>query len=512
MGRSEELFERAVKRIPGGVNSPVRAYGAIGMAPRFIKRADGCHIYDVDDNCYVDYIDSWGPMILGHNFPEIREAVVKACAEGLSFGCATEIEVEMAEFICEHLPHVEMVRMVNSGTEAVMSAIRAARGYTGRDKIIKFAGCYHGHSDALLVSAGSGVMTSGVPDSAGVPKGCTQDTMTAAYNDLDSVKALLEQAKGQVAAVIVEPVAANMGVVAPKKGFLEGLRTLCDQHGTLLIFDEVITGFRLAFGGAAEYFGVTPDMVTYGKIIGAGMPVGAYGGRREIMEMVSPAGPVYQAGTLSGNPIAMAAGLTQLKYLYEHQEVYKDLEEKGQFDGVLSELSQKNVDLGMAGLSPDPARADAMEFSDLYYKGGQSFVTVKDKADQFKTLEDANNKDYSIGAQTGSIQLDLANENTPDADIVSLPKVTDLITELLTGKMDGAFIETAVAESYQKNYPDLEILFDVPYDTEGSAIGVCKGNEGLLKAVNAAIADAAMILSTVPIIHVRERTVPVNQH
>ena len=330
MGRSEELFERAVKRIPGGVNSPVRAYGAIGMAPRFIKRADGCHIYDVDGNEYVDYIDSWGPMILGHNFPQTREAVVEACADGLSFGCATEIEVEMAEFICEHLPHVEMVRMVNSGTEAVMSAIRAARGYTGRDKIIKFAGCYHGHSDALLVSAGSGVMTSGVPDSAGVPKGCTQDTMTAVYNDLNSVKALLEQAPGQVAAVIVEPVAANMGVVPPKKGFLEGLRSLCTKHGALLIFDEVITGFRLAFGGAAEYFGVTPDMVTYGKIIGAGMPVGAYGGKKEIMEMVSPAGPVYQAGTLSGNPIAMAAGLTQLKYLYEHQEVYKELEEKGQ--------------------------------------------------------------------------------------------------------------------------------------------------------------------------------------
>lgn len=329
MGRSEELFERAVKRIPGGVNSPVRAYGAIGMAPRFIKRADGCHIYDVDDNCYVDYIDSWGPMILGHNFPEIREAVVKACAEGLSFGCATEIEVEMAEFICEHLPHVEMVRMVNSGTEAVMSAIRAARGYTGRDKIIKFAGCYHGHSDALLVSAGSGVMTSGVPDSAGVPKGCTQDTMTAVYNDLDSVKALLEQAKGQVAAVIVEPVAANMGVVAPKKGFLEGLRTLCDQHGTLLIFDEVITGFRLALAVPLNILRNTG----YGDLRQdhrCGYAVGAYGGRREIMEMVSPAGPVYQAGTLSGNPIAMAAGLTQLKYLYEHQEVYKDLEEKGQ--------------------------------------------------------------------------------------------------------------------------------------------------------------------------------------
>ena len=339
MGRSEELFERAVERIPGGVNSPVRAYGAIGMAPRFIERADGCYIYDVDGNKYIDYIDSWGPMILGHNFPAVRESVLKACENGLSFGCATEIEVEMAEFICEHIPHVEMVRMVNSGTEAVMSAIRAARGFTGRDKIIKFAGCYHGHSDALLVSAGSGVMTSGVPDSAGVPRGCTQDTMTAVYNDLDSVKALLEEAPDQVAAVIVEAVGANMGVVPPKKGFLEGLRTLCDQYGTLLIFDEVITGFRLAFGGAAEYFGVKPDMVTYGKIIGAGMPVGAYGGRKEIMQMVSPAGPVYQAGTLSGNPIAMAAGLTQLKYLYEHQEVYKDLEAKGaKLYGTMEEI------------------------------------------------------------------------------------------------------------------------------------------------------------------------------
>ncbi len=329
MGRSEELFERAVKRIPGGVNSPVRAYGAIGMAPRFIKRADGCHIYDVDDNCYVDYIDSWGPMILGHNFPEIREAVVKACAEGLSFGCATEIEVEMAEFICEHLPHVEMVRMVNSGTEAVMSAIRAARGYTGRDKIIKFAGCYHGHSDALLVSAGSGVMTSGVPDSAGVPKGCTQDTMTAVYNDLDSVKALLEQAKGQVAAVIVEPVAANMGVVLPKEGFLKGLRELCTKNGTVLIFDEVITGFRLAFGGAQERFGIEADLVTYGKIIGAGMPVGAFGGKREIMEVIAPVGHVYQAGTLSGNPVAMAAGLMQLKILKDHPEIYTNMSHMG---------------------------------------------------------------------------------------------------------------------------------------------------------------------------------------
>ena len=345
MGLSEELFDRAVKVIPGGVNSPVRAYGAIGIAPRFIDRADGCHIYDVDGKEYVDYIDSWGPMILGHNFPEVKESVLKACEKGLSFGCATAIEVEMAEFICDHIPHVDMVRMVNSGTEAVMSAVRVARGFTGKNKIIKFAGCYHGHSDAMLVSAGSGVMTSGVPDSAGVPKGCTEDTMTAVYNDLDSVRALMEQADGQTAAVIVEAVGANMGVVPPKKGFLEGLRKLCDEYGALLIFDEVITGFRLAFGGAAEYFGVTPDLVTYGEIIGAGMPVGAYGGRREIMELVSPVGKVYQAGTLSGNPIAMAAGLTQLKYLYEHQEIYKDLEEKGKrlYGGMKKILAEKNL-------------------------------------------------------------------------------------------------------------------------------------------------------------------------
>ena len=345
MTKSEELFDRAVKVIPGGVNSPVRAYGAIGIAPRFIDRADGCHIYDVDGKEYVDYIDSWGPMILGHNFPEVKESVLKACEKGLSFGCATAIEVEMAEFICNHIPHVDMVRMVNSGTEAVMSAVRVARGFTGKNKIIKFAGCYHGHSDAMLVSAGSGVMTSGVPDSAGVPKGCTEDTMTAVYNDLDSVRALMEQADGQTAAVIVEAVGANMGVVPPKKGFLEGLRKLCDEYGALLIFDEVITGFRLAFGGAAEYFGVTPDLVTYGKIIGAGMPVGAYGGRREIMELVSPVGKVYQAGTLSGNPIAMAAGLTQLKYLYEHQEIYKDLEEKGKrlYGGMEKILAEKNL-------------------------------------------------------------------------------------------------------------------------------------------------------------------------
>lgn len=349
MTRSEQLFARAVKRIPGGVNSPVRAYGAIGEAPRFIDHAEGSHIYDVDGREYIDYIDSWGPMILGHNFPAIRESVQKACEKGLSFGCATEIEVEMAEFICEHIPHIEMIRMVNSGTEAVMSAIRTARGFTGRDKIIKFAGCYHGHSDAMLVSAGSGVMTSGVPDSAGVPKGCTQDTMTAIYNDLKSVEQLLASAPEEVAAVIVEPVGANMGVVPPAEGFLEGLRSLCDKFGALLIFDEVITGFRLAFGGAAEYFHVRPDLVTYGKIIGAGMPVGAYGGRKEIMEMVSPAGPVYQAGTLSGNPIAMAAGLTQLRYLLAHPEIYTELEEKGRklYGGIEKLLEEKGLSFQM---------------------------------------------------------------------------------------------------------------------------------------------------------------------
>ena len=345
MTRSEELFQRAVKRIPGGVNSPVRAFGSVDEAPRFIQGAVGSKIFDVDGNAYTDYIGSWGPMILGHNDERIKEAVIRASENGLSFGCATEREVEMAEFICQRIPHVEMIRMVNSGTEAVMSAIRTARGYTGKNKIIKFAGCYHGHTDAMLVSAGSGVMTSGVPDSAGVPKGCTQDTMIGVYNDLDSVEKLMAESQDQVAAVIVEPVAANMGVVPPEDGFLQGLRDLCDKHKALLIFDEVITGFRLRFGGAAEYYGVTPDMVTYGKIIGAGMPVGAYGGRKEIMEMVAPSGPVYQAGTLSGNPIAMAAGLAQLKILWEDQDIYKRLFQKGEilFEGIRKIFVEKEI-------------------------------------------------------------------------------------------------------------------------------------------------------------------------
>ena len=329
MTRSEQLMERALSCIPGGVNSPVRAYGNVGMTPRFIRNADGPYIYDADGNRYIDYICSWGPMILGHNDPRVKEAVLKACENGMSYGAPTEIEVEMAEYITSAIPHVESVRMVNSGTEAVMSAIRAARGFTGKNKIIKFSGCYHGHSDCLLVDAGSGLMTAGMPGSAGVPDGCTRDTLTAVYNDLASVERLFDANPGEIAAVIVEPVAANMGLVLPQKGFLKGLRSICDKYKALLIFDEVITGFRLAFGGAAEMFGVKPDLTTYGKIIGGGMPVGAYGGRKDIMDMVAPLGPVYQAGTLSGNPVAMAAGITQLKILKETPDFYKNLNSMG---------------------------------------------------------------------------------------------------------------------------------------------------------------------------------------
>ncbi|MCD7843374.1 MAG: glutamate-1-semialdehyde 2,1-aminomutase [Clostridiales bacterium] len=326
---SHTLFERAVKVLPGGVNSPVRACKNVGCEPRFIEKADGSHICDVEGRTYIDYVGSWGPMILGHNFPPVAEAVRQAVGNGLSFGAPCQAEVDIAELMVQMVPGLEMVRMVNSGTEAVMSALRVARGVTGRTKIIKFAGCYHGHSDSMLVKAGSGALTGGSPDSKGVTASTAGDTLTAQYNDLDSVAALLDANPGQVAAVIVEPVAANMGVIPPQKGFLTGLRQLCDQSGALLIFDEVITGFRLAPGGAQEYFGVRADLVTYGKIIGGGMPVGAYGGSRAHMEQVAPCGPIYQAGTLSGNPVAMAAGLAQLTYLYEHPEVYTNISQKG---------------------------------------------------------------------------------------------------------------------------------------------------------------------------------------
>ena len=355
---SEELFAAACQVLPGGVNSPVRAYRSVGLTPRFIQRAEGSYIYDVEGRRYIDYVCSWGPMILGHNHPVIREAVEKAVVDGLSFGAPTPREVEIAQLMVEMVPGLEMVRMVNSGTEAVMSALRLARGATGRDKLIKFEGCYHGHSDCMLVNAGSSALAGGHPSSSGVPVGAAKDTLTAQFNDLSSVQALLEANRGQVAAVIVEPVAANMGVVGPAPGFLQGLRELCDQHGTLLIFDEVITGFRLAPGGAQEYFGVKADLVTYGKIIGGGMPVGAYGGSRALMEQVAPCGPVYQAGTLSGNPVAMAAGLAQLRYLHDHPQVYTHINDMGallaQDMGKLCETSQVPVAINQVGslLSP----------------------------------------------------------------------------------------------------------------------------------------------------------------
>ncbi|GHU60111.1 glutamate-1-semialdehyde 2,1-aminomutase [Clostridia bacterium] len=323
---SAELFERAKKVLPGGVNSPVRAFRSVGIGPRFIARADGSKIYDVDGKEYIDYVCSWGPMILGHNHPEIRESVARAAERGLSYGAPCEAEVEIAELIVEMVPNVDKIRMVNSGTEAVMSAVRLARGYTGRDKIIKFDGCYHGHFDSMLVKTGSGALTGGMPDSLGVPADLVRHTLVAEYNDIAGVAAQFEANSGKVAAVVVEPVAANMGLVLPQPGFLQGLRELCDKHGALLIFDEVITGFRLAPGGAQEYFSVDADIVTFGKIIGGGMPVGAYGTRAEIMELVAPLGGVYQAGTLSGNPVAMAAGLAQLRYLNKNRGLYEGLE------------------------------------------------------------------------------------------------------------------------------------------------------------------------------------------
>ncbi len=338
MNTSDVLFERAKSVIPGGVNSPVRAFGSVGMTPRFIVRAEKDRIWDEEGREYIDYIGSWGPMILGHAHPEVLKSVAEAAKDGLSFGAATRREVEMAELICSIIPGMDMIRMVNSGTEAVMSAIRAARGYTGRDKIIKFSGCYHGHTDAMLVQAGSGLMTQGIPSSAGVPRGCTADTLSAKYNDLESVKALFAANPGEIAAVILEPVAANMGVVLPRESFLSGLRSLCNQNGSLLIFDEVITGFRLSLGGAQAYYGIHPDLTTFGKIIGGGLPVGAYGGKREIMSRIAPIGPVYQAGTLSGNPVAMAAGLTQLRLLKADTSLYQRLNTVG--DRFFGELDQ----------------------------------------------------------------------------------------------------------------------------------------------------------------------------
>lgn len=312
---SEKLYHRAETVLPGGVNSPVRAFKAVGGTPLFIERAEGAYLIDVDGNRYVDYVGSWGPMLIGHAHPQIINAVRTALSKGTSYGAPTEVEVELAEMVIDAVPSVEMVRFVNSGTEATMSALRLARAYTKRDKIVKFEGCYHGHADMLLVQAGSGLMTLGLPDSPGVPDSAVADTLVAQFNNLDSVQNLFEQNPAEIAAIIVEPIAGNMGVVPPQAGFLEGLRKIAGGGGALLVFDEVMTGFRVAFGGAQSLFKVIPDLSCLGKIIGGGFPVGAYGGRKEIMELVAPSGPVYQAGTLSGNPIAMTAGLETLKIL-----------------------------------------------------------------------------------------------------------------------------------------------------------------------------------------------------
>jgi len=341
MTKNEQLFQRAQQSIPGGVNSPVRAFKSVGGTPIFMQRAKGAYLYDADGKQYIDYINSWGPMILGHAYEPVVQAIQQRVADSTSFGAPTELEIEMAELIRSMVPNVDLVRMVNSGTEACMSAIRLARGYTGRNKIVKFEGCYHGHADAFLVKAGSGVATFNIQTVPGVPSGIYNDTLTAPYNDLAAVQKLADDNKGEIAAIIIEPVAGNMGCIPPAPGFLEGLRALCDKEGIVFIFDEVMTGFRLAAGGAQERLGINADLVTYGKVIGGGMPVGAFGGKRAIMEHIAPLGNVYQAGTLSGNPIAMIAGYTMLKALKEQPAVYTQLEDK-------TALLHKGLDAALA--------------------------------------------------------------------------------------------------------------------------------------------------------------------
>lgn len=343
--RSKELFERAQRSIPGGVNSPVRAFKSVGGTPLFIKKAKGAYLYDADDNKYIDYINSWGPMILGHAFEPVVEAIQKKAVDSTSFGAPTELEIEMAELIKSMCPNLDLIRMVSSGTEACMSAIRLARGYTGRNKIIKFEGCYHGHADSFLVKAGSGVATFNIQTVPGITAGVAADTLTAPYNDIDAVQQLINQHKKQIAAIIIEPVAGNMGCILPQGNFLEDLRKICTEEDIVLIFDEVMTGFRLAQGGAQERLKIDADLVTYGKVIGAGMPVGAFGGKAEIMQHIAPLGNVYQAGTLSGNPIAMIAGYTLLNHLKNDSSIYNKLDEKGKYlkDGLQKVFNDANV-------------------------------------------------------------------------------------------------------------------------------------------------------------------------
>lgn len=351
MRTNHELFQHALKNIPGGVNSPVRAFKSVNAEPFFTQRAQGAYLWDVEDKRYIDYIGSWGPMIAGHNPPSVLEAVLKTARDGLSFGTPNPLEVNMADTLCRLVPSLQMVRLVNSGTEATMAAIRLARAFTGREKIIKFEGCYHGHADTFLVKAGSGALTLGVPNSPGVPKALADLTLTLPYNDLDAAKQLFAQIGEQIACVIIEPVAGNMNCILPRDGYLQGLRELCTQHGALLVFDEVMTGFRVALGGAQQLYGITPDLSTFGKIIGGGMPVGAYGGRRDIMQQIAPNGPVYQAGTLSGNPVAMAAGLATLT-LIEQPGFYEALYRKTQLltDGLLAVATDAGVPFSVTRL------------------------------------------------------------------------------------------------------------------------------------------------------------------
>jgi len=343
--KSKQLFERAQQSIPGGVNSPVRAFKSVGGTPLFIKRAKGAYLYDADDNQYIDYIASWGPMILGHAYEPVVKAIQERAAFSTSYGAPTELEVETAELIKSMVPNVDLIRMVSSGTEACMSALRLARGYTGRNKFIKFVGCYHGHADAFLVKAGSGMATFNIQTVPGVTSGVSNDTLTCAYNDLDAVKQLARQYKGEIAAIITEPIVGNMGCILPAPGFLEGLRTICDEEGIVFIFDEVMTGFRLGAGGAQEKLRINADLVTYGKVIGGGMPVGAFGGKKEIMQHIAPLGSVYQAGTLSGNPIAMIAGYTLLNELKNNPTIYEELETKTKYlgEGIEQVLQKHSV-------------------------------------------------------------------------------------------------------------------------------------------------------------------------
>ena len=388
MSRSASLFEQAQAHIPGGVNSPVRAFKSVGGTPLFFKHAQGAYVIDEDDKRYVDYVGSWGPMILGHSHPDVLDAVRKQLEHGLSYGAPTALEVQMADLVCELVPSMELVRMVSSGTEATMSAIRLARGYTGRDAIIKFEGCYHGHSDSLLVKAGSGLLTQGVPSSAGVPADFAKHTLTLPFNDIDAVAKSLAEVGQSVACIIVEPVAGNMNCVPPTPGFLEGLRALCDQYGVVLIFDEVMTGFRVALGGAQARYGVNPDLTTFGKIIGGGMPVGCFGGKRAIMECIAPLGPVYQAGTLSGNPLAMAAGLTTLKLISR--------------DGFHAELEAYTTRM-LQGLQE---RADAAGIPFVTTQAGGMFGLYFSGADDIVTFEDVMGSDVERFKRFFHLMLD----------------------------------------------------------------------------------------------------------